>query len=461
MVEALHAAGIEVLLDVVLNHTGEGDAGGPTLSLRGLDNATYYRQAPGSDGSGLVDVNDTGCGNTLALDRPPVLRLAMDALRHWASATGIDGFRFDLATTLGRRAAGFDPAAPLLAAIEQDPELRALKLVAEPWDVGPGGYQLGAFPPAWGEWNDRYRDGVRRFWRGDRGTTGELATRIAGSGDILGPRARPPSRSVNFVTAHDGFTLADLVAYAGKHNAANGEGNRDGTDANYSWNHGVEGPTDDPAINAARARQRRNFMATLFLSQGVPMIVAGDEIGSTRGGNNNPYCQDNETNWLDWTPAADKTEFLKFVRLLVAFRQKHPVLRRRRFFQGREIRGAQVKDLYWHESTGREMADAAWNAPNVKCFGVTLVGDAIEETDAQGGPIVDDTLMILLNAQDAPVPFVLPGTLLGARWARVFDTAGGAPDEIFEGGAQYPLADRAIAVLKLVGVTRLPAELPR
>ena len=296
-VAALAAAGIETIVDVVLNHSGEGDAQGPTVSLRGLDNATYYHLLPGG-----AFVDDTGTGNTLALDRPPVLALAMEALRTWALRGGVHGFRFDLATTLGRHGEGFDPAAPLLAAIDQDPVLRRLKRIAEPWDVGPGGYQLGAFPPAWGEWNDRFRDGVRRFWRGDAEMLGELATRVAGSADLFAAKRRP-SRSINFVTAHDGFTLADLVSYAQRHNAANGEGNRDGAGDNHSWNNGAEGPSDDADILAARARDQRVLLANLLLARGTPMLAMGAELGRTQGGNNNAYAQDDATGWIDWSGA--------------------------------------------------------------------------------------------------------------------------------------------------------------
>ncbi len=321
-VSAFHDAGIEVLLDVVLNHTGEGDERGPTLSLRGLDNATYYRN--GQDGR---YVNDTGCGNTLALDRPPALRLALDALRYYAVAAGIDGFRFDLATTLGRTNGGFDPAAPLLAAIAQDPVLRMLKLVAEPWDVGEGGYRLGAFPASWGEWNDRYRDTVRRFWRGDTGMVGELATRMAGSADVFAARRRPPTCSVNFIAAHDGFTLRDLVAFQHKHNEANGENNRDGAEANYSWNHGVEGASADPAIEDRRRRDVRSLLATLFVSRGTPMLAMGDESGRSQDGNNNAYAQDNATTWLEWS--AMDNELVAFVATLTALQAGTPSLGRR------------------------------------------------------------------------------------------------------------------------------------
>ena len=353
-IAALHAAEIEVVLDVVLNHTGEGDALGPTVSLRGLDNLTYYRTV--ADDPGRY-VNDTGCGNTLALDRPPVLRLAMDALRHYAAA-GIDGFRFDLATTLGRRDDGFDPAAPLLQAIAQDPLLRERKLIAEPWDLAPGGYQLGAFPAGWGEWNDAYRDTVRRFWRGDADLVGRLATRLAGSADVFAQRSRPPSRSVNFVTAHDGFTLADLVAYAGKHNEANGEGNRDGTDANHSWNHGVEGATGDLATRAARTRDVKSLLATLLVSRGTPMLAMGDELGRSQQGNNNSYAQDNPLSWVDWDHA--DWELAAFASALIALRKRHPALRGDRDLTGAPPDASGFPDVEWRRPDGGILDAADW-----------------------------------------------------------------------------------------------------
>ncbi len=351
-VRALHAAGLEVIQDIVLNHSGEGDAPGPTLSLRGLDNASYYRLAEG-DAARYVD--DTCCGNTLALDHPYVLRLALDSLRHFAQAAGVDGFRFDLATTLGRRAGGFDPAAPLLQAIAQDPVLRGLKLIAEPWDPGPGGYRLGQFPAGWGEWNDRSRDAVRRFWRGDAGMQGELATRLSGSSDVFAARARPPSRSINFVTAHDGFTLADLVAYSAKHNEANGESNRDGSDSNDSWNHGVEGPTGDAAIVAARERDVKSLLATLMVARGTPMLSMGDELGRTQRGNNNAYSQDNALAWVDWDHADDV--LVDFVAALCALRHAHPALRADRWLAGAPVDASGIPDVEWR-LPGRQRAGA-------------------------------------------------------------------------------------------------------
>ena len=388
-VAALTEAGIEVILDVVLNHTGEGDALGPTLSLRGLDNATYYR-LPADAPWRYVD--DTGCGNTLALDRPAPLRMAMDALRLWAGQAGVHGFRFDLATTLGRRADGFDPAAPLLSAIAQDPLLRGLKLIAEPWDVGPGGYRIGAFPAAWGELNDRFRDGVRRFWRGDPGQLGELATRLAGSSDLFAPR-RVASRSVNFVAAHDGFTLADLVSYTHKVNAANGEDNRDGRDANFSWNNGTEGPTDDPAIRAARRRDQRALLATLLLARGLPMLAMGAEFGHSQGGNNNAYAQDNPISWLDW--AAADAGLLDWTTRLVRIRREYAVLRGDRFLTGAPIDASLLPDVAWTDATGEVMPQAGWQAPDGNTLVMMLAG-----ADERGGAI--ERVCVILHRAPSP-----------------------------------------------------------
>jgi len=409
-VAALHDAGLEVILDVVLNHTGEGDARGPTLSLRGLDNLTYYRTLPG-DRARYAD--DTGCGHAVALDRPPALRLALDALRYWAGAAGVDGFRFDLATTLGRRDDGFDPAAPLLQAIAQDPALRDLKIVAEPWDVGFGGYRLGAFPAPWGEWNDRFRDAVRRYWRGDAGMVGELATRFAGSADVFAARARPPSRSVNFVAAHDGFTLADLVAYGAKHNEANGEDNRDGAADSHSWNHGVEGPADDPGIAAARARDVRNLLATLLLARGTPMLAMGDELGRTQRGNNNGYAQDNATTWLDWARA--DANLAACTARLVEVRRRHPALRADRWLTGTPQDDTGIADVEWRHPDGRAMGDA-WTHPDVRtlvavvCAGATGAGEA-------------DRVAVAFNAADAPATVRWPDARAGFAWRALVDTS--------------------------------------
>ena len=420
MVRQLHAAGLEVILDVVYNHTAEGGRDGPTLSLRGIDNRSYYRLAPDDAGAYL---DFTGCGNALDVRHPRVLQLIMDSLRYWVLEMHVDGFRFDLASTLARGEPGFDRRAAFFDVIHQDPALSQVKLIAEPWDPGAGGYQGGNFPGRWREWNDRYRDTVRRFWRGDAGQVPALATRLAGSSDLYEGGGRPPSASINFVTAHDGFTLDDLVSYEKKRNAANGESNGDGSGDNLSWNCGVEGAASDPEIRALRARQKRNFLATLLLSQGVPMLCGGDELGRTQLGNNNAYCQDNETSWFDWNLAPADRELLAFVRRTIRFRRDHPALRRRRFPGGRRTRGGAAGDLSWFGPDGREMTDEAWNSASVKCLGALLAGDAIEETDARGGRMVDDTLLILLNAQDREVPFTLPRPGPGAAWTRVLETA--------------------------------------
>ncbi|MFO1309536.1 MAG: glycogen debranching protein GlgX [Burkholderiales bacterium] len=437
-VATLQAAGIEVILDVVLNHTGEGDARGPTLSLRGLDNATYYRLLP-DDPDRYVD--DAGCGNTLALDRAPVLRLAMDVLRHYAVAAGVDGFRFDLAATLGRRDDGFDPAAPLLQAIAQDPVLRELKLIAEPWDVGPGGHRLGAFPAPWGEWNDRYRDTVRRYWRGDAGLAGDLATRFAGSADVLAARSRPPSRSVNFVTAHDGFTLADLVAFAAKHNEANGEGNRDGSDANFSWNHGVEGATPDAAIVEKRGRDVRNLLATLLLSRGTPMLAMGDELGRTQRGNNNAYAQDNALTWIDWAGADD--DLVDFVAALVDLRRRHPALRADRWLSGAPTDGSGIADVEWRHPDGRPMSGGDWASADVRCLVAILYASASGDAGA-------DRVAVALNAGDDSVTVRWPDARDGRVWRLRIDTSrpskrpDGASAIVDESGT---LAPRSVVVL--------------
>jgi len=408
-VSALGAAGIEVVLDVVLNHSGEGDDLGPTLSLRGLDNATYYRALPGSP---WRYANDTGCGNTLALDRPAPLRLMMDALRLWAQEAGLHGFRFDLATTLGRRDDGFDPAAPLLSAIAQDPLLRNLKLIAEPWDIGSGGYQVGAFPSGWGEWNDRFRDSVRRFWRGDPGQLGELATRLAGSSDLFGKRG-VASRSINFVAAHDGFTLADLVSYTHKVNAANGEANRDGTNANFSWNNGVEGSSDDPAILTARRRDQRALLATLILARGTPMLAMGSEFGHSQGGNNNAYAQDNPTAWLDWASA--DAGLLAWARQLLQIRWDHPLLRGNRFLTGAPFDVSLLPDVEWRDASAEVMTPEAWQAPGGNTLVMILAGPA--GTDAG-----TDRVAVILHRGPTDIPLILPPPRGGHDWYLIADS---------------------------------------
>ncbi|MGH8573364.1 MAG: glycogen debranching protein, partial [Gammaproteobacteria bacterium] len=395
---------IEVILDVVYNHTAEGNHTGPTLSFRGIDNPTYYIL----EDRGARYANYTGCGNTLNANHPVVRRMIVDSLRYWVVEMHVDGFRFDLAPALARELHAVDRLSAFFDIIHQDPVLSRVKLIAEPWDLGEGGYQVGNFPVLWAEWNGLYRDVVRGFWKGNPGLVGDIAYRLMGSSDLYERSGRRPYASINFITAHDGFTLADLVSYKRKHNEANGEGNRDGHDHNLSWNCGVEGPTDDPAILALRARQQRNFLATLILSQGVPMLQAGDEIGRTQQGNNNAYCQDNGISWVDWNLDAPKIQLLEFTRVLIRLFHRHPVLRRRKFFQGRRIYGSEVKDLTWFRPDGKEMSEEDWQSGFAKTLGIRLAGDAIEEVDSRGHRIVDDTLLILLNGHHEPLPVVLP-----------------------------------------------------
>ncbi len=449
MVKTLHSAGIEVILDVVYNHTAEGNHLGPTLSFRGIDNATYYRLVPDQP---RYYMDYTGCGNSLNVRHPRTLQLIMDSLRYWVLEMHVDGFRFDLASTLARELHDVDRLSAFFDIIHQDPVLSQVKLIAEPWDLGEGGYQVGNFPVGWAEWNGKYRDAIRRFVRGDGGQVAELAYRLSGSSDLYEGGGRRPHASINFVTAHDGFTLHDLVSYNHKHNEANGEDNRDGTDDNLSWNCGIEGPTTDPAINALRERQKRNFLAILLLSQGVPMICGGDEIGRTQRGNNNAYCQDNELSWFDWRLDRAARELLVFTQGLIAFRKRHPVLRRRRFFQGRRIRGSEVKDLAWFRPDGKEMTDEDWGSGYARSLGLRLAGDAMEETDERGQPIRDETLLILLNMHHEPLPFTLPAHKRGVRWVPVLDTARWGERKLlkmFKGGEPYDLEARSVAVLRL------------
>ncbi|HEX8141602.1 MAG TPA: glycogen debranching protein GlgX [Pyrinomonadaceae bacterium] len=419
MVKTLHREGFEVILDVVYNHTGEGNHFGPTLCFRGIDNAAYYRLVPG-DPRYYMDF--TGCGNTLNMIHPRTLQLIMDSLRYWVLEMHVDGFRFDLASALARELFEVNRLGAFFDIIHQDPVLSQVKLIAEPWDLGEGGYQVGNFPVLWAEWNGIYRDVVRRFWRGDRGLIDNLAYRLTGSSDLYEAGGRRPYASINFVTSHDGFTLADLTSYNEKHNEANREDNRDGENHNLSWNCSVEGPTNDPEVLALRARQRRNFLATLLLSQGVPMLQAGDEIARTQHGNNNAYCQDNEISWLDWNLDESKTELLEFTRMLIRLFHQHPVLRRRKFFQGRKIRGSEIKDLSWFRPDGQEMKEEDWANEDARSLGVRLAGDAIDEVDERGNRIVDDTLLILLNAYYEAVPFTLPTHRPELRWKLLFDT---------------------------------------
>ncbi|MGW1173041.1 glycogen debranching protein GlgX [Kitasatospora sp. NPDC002543] len=448
MVRALHAAGIEVILDVVFNHTAEGGALGPALSLRGIDNAAYYRLPPNRP-RGYADY--TGCGNTLDTRRPQVVRLVTDALRYWVTEMGVDGFRFDLAAALVRNSDAVDMEHPFLTAVAQDPVLGRVKLIAEPWDVGPGGYQVGGFPPLWAEWNDRYRDTVRDFWRGARPDVRELGYRLSGSSDLYQRAGRRPYASVNYVTAHDGFTLRDLVSYDRKHNEANGEDNRDGTDDNRSWNHGAEGETTDPAVNSLRLRQLRNLTATLLLSAGVPMLTAGDELGRTQGGNNNAYCQDNEVGWLDWSLLEQPgwRELCALTARLVRLRRAHPVLHRRAFFSGRATTPGGRPDLAWFTPRGEEMTEADWFAPTA-CLGMLLSGTALPEPDGDGRPIGDDSFLLLLNGGPEPVVFTLPGgpgAATAARYETVVDTAAPGPTEPCPAGAVV-LGGRSLRLLR-------------
>ena len=447
MVRALHAAGIEVILDVVYNHTAEGNQLGPTLSLRGIDNAAYYRLW--NDPRYYEDF--TGCGNTLNMLHPRVLQLIMDSLRYWVLEMHVDGFRFDLASALARELFEVDRLSAFFDVIHQDPVISQVKLIAEPWDLGEGGYQVGNFPVLWTEWNGRYRDSVRRFWRGDGGEVSEFATRVVGSSDLYEHSGRRPYASINFVTSHDGFSLQDLVSYNEKHNEANGDDNADGESHNLGWNCGVEGPTDEPAVLALREQQKRNFMATLLLSQGVAMIRAGDELGHTQGGNNNAYCQDNEISWLDWNLDEGQRDFLEFCRYVVGLWREHPVFRRRQFFQGRRIRGAEVKDVTWFEPSGREMTDDAWNADFVRSLMIRFSGDSIDEVDERGERIVDDTLLLLLNAADGGSTFTLPPPPVGLAWQRILDTSAAEWRRVARPrGTHYRLAARALAVFQAV-----------
>ncbi len=444
MVRAMHAVGLEVILDVVYNHTAEGNQMGPTLSMRGVDNAAYYRLS--EDARYYMDF--TGTGNTLNMTNPHVLQLVMDSLRYWVIDMHVDGFRFDLASTLARELFEVNRLGAFFDIIHQDPILSQVKLIAEPWDVGPGGYQVGNFPVLWTEWNGKYRDCVRRFWKGDGGTASELATRLSGSSDLYQDDGRKPYASINFITCHDGFSLQDIVSYNDKHNDANGEENRDGASDNGSWNCGAEGPTEDKAIIELRERQKRNLVTTLMLSVGVPMLLGGDELSRSQDGNNNTYCQDNELNWLDWDLDDRAKQFLEFTRKVIWLRRNQPVFQRRKFFLGRAIRGSDVKDISFFNPSGQEMSDDDWNAGFVRCLGVRLAGDMINDENERGEPVVGETLLLLLNGHWEPIPFTLPETKPEHIWHRILDTAGQAkePDRL-EGGADYPLKDRSVVVL--------------
>jgi isoamylase len=447
MVKALHKAGIEVILDVVYNHTAEGNQNGPTLSFRGLDNPAYYRLKEGALRT-YVDV--AGTGNTLNVEHPQTLRLVMDSLRYWVQEMHVDGFRFDLASALGRQGGSFTRSAAFFQAVHQDPVLARVKLIAEPWDLGPGGYQSGNFPGDFSEWNDRYRDAFRRYWKGDDNLAAEIGYRLTGSSDLFQLSGRGPRASINFITAHDGFTLRDLVTYESKRNLDNGEGNRDGSEANNAWNCGVEGETDDASVNALRDRMVRNFLATLFLSQGVPMLVAGDEFGRTQRGNNNAYCQDNEVSWVDWNLDEERQRLLNFTRSLIHGRLSQPVLMRKGFFQGHALFDSKLKDVAWFRSDGTEMAKEDWQKPVLRSLGFLLGGDAISELDEQGRKVMGDTLLILLNAGDTPVAFTLPAVEWGRDWEWWLDTSDGhaAGRRDYPAGETVSVPDRALVVLR-------------
>ncbi|WHU49072.1 glycogen debranching protein GlgX [Gordonia sp. L191] len=448
MVRAFHKAGIEVILDVVYNHTAEGNHLGPTVAFRGIDNAAYYRLV---DDNPEMYMDYTGTGNSLNGRHPHTLQLIMDSLRYWVLEMHVDGFRFDLASTLARELHDVDRLSAFFDLVQQDPVVSQVKLIAEPWDVGEGGYQVGNFPPLWTEWNGKYRDTVRDYWRGEPSTLGEFASRLTGSSDLYEATGRRPLASINFVIAHDGFTLRDLVSYNEKHNMANGEDNRDGESHNRSWNCGVEGPTDDPEVNALRARQQRNILATLFLSQGTPMLAHGDEIGRTQSGNNNVYCQDSELSWMDWSLAEKNSDLLEFTRKAIALRTKHPVFRRRRFFAGKPIRwGRQYLDIAWLTPSGEEMTTADWDSGFGKSLAVFLNGNGIGEKDERGEKIVDDSFIICFNAHYEPIEFTLPA-ILESGWTGVLDTAQPTGDSDIEdacGGTTFAVQARSLLVLR-------------
>ncbi len=448
MVKALHKAGIEVILDVVYNHTAEGNQFGPTLSFRGIDNTSYYRLMPDNP---RYYMDYTGCGNTLDMQKSCVLQLMMDSLRYWVLDMHVDGFRFDLASALARELHEVNQLGTFFDTIRQDPVLSTIKLIAEPWDLGEGGYQVGNFPMGWAEWNDKYRDSIRAYWKGDGGQLGELAQRLTGSSDLYERSGRKPHASINFISAHDGFTLHDLVTYDTKHNEANQEDNRDGNDNNHSWNCGVEGETDDPAINALRANQKRNLLATLLFSLGVPMLVAGDEMGRTQQGNNNAYCQDNAISWLSWELKSQDQELLEFTQRIISLRKKHPLLRRRYFFQGRTIRGGDVKDIVWLNPDGSEMSDEDWNQPFSRCLGLHLLGDSLIETDERGRRLIDNNLLLLINAHHEDIAFTLPEFDEHSYWEALLDTFDntGTPElSRYKVGQSYPVRGRTLVLLQ-------------
>lgn len=448
MVRSLHEAGIEVILDVVYNHTAEGSHLGPTINFRGIDNAAYYRLL---DSDLRLYKDFTGTGNSLNARHPHVLQLIMDSLRYWVTEMHVDGFRFDLAATLAREFYDVDRLSAFFDLVQQDPIVSQVKLIAEPWDVGEGGYQVGNFPGLWTEWNGKYRDTVRDYWRGEPATLGEFASRLTGSSDLYAASSRRPSASINFVTAHDGFTLNDLVSYNEKHNAANGEDNRDGESHNRSWNCGVEGPTDDPEIVELRSRQMRNFWTTLMLSQGTPMIAHGDEFGRTQQGNNNAYCQDSEVSWVDWSLAEKNADLLKFARKVTKLRKRHPVFRRRRFFDGEPIRsGDEVRDIAWLTPGGREMTHDDWNQAFDKCVAVFLNGEAITAPDARGERVVDDSFLLCFNAHQRDVEFVTPHDDYAQEWTVELDTnhSAGAAEMVVRAKDKLTVPARSVLILR-------------
>ena len=445
MVKALHAAGLEVILDVVYNHTGEGNHLGPMLCLKGIDNCAYYRTVE-EDPRYYLDY--TGTGNSLNMRHPHSLMLVMDSLRYWVQEMHVDGFRFDLASTLARELYDVDRLSAFFDIIHQDPTLRAVKLIAEPWDIGQGGYQVGNFPVRWCEWNGRYRDTVRDYWRGEGGTLGEFARRFTGSSDLYEDDGRRPYASVTFVTAHDGFTLRDLVSYHEKHNEANGEGNTDGESHNRSWNGGVEGETDDQSVKALRRRQQRNFLTTLLFSQGIPMLLGGDEIGRTQRGNNNAYCQDNEISWFDWDDV--DRDLLAFTQSLIRMKVEHPVFRRRRWFKGRPLRGAGVTDIAWFRPDGAEMTEQDWQQDHARCFAVFLNGEGLLDVDGDGNPVRDDSFLLIFNAHHEAVRFTTPSRTFGTSWRPVLDTSCDTPDATseLEADEAVEVAGRTLVVLR-------------
>ncbi|MFN2526480.1 MAG: glycogen debranching protein GlgX [Actinomycetota bacterium] len=448
MVKALHEAGIEVIIDVVYNHTCEGNHLGPTLACRGIDNLTYYRLV---DDSPRYYIDFSGTGNALNVRHPQVLKLIMDSLRYWATEMHVDGFRFDLASALARELYEVDRLAAFFDIIHQDPVLSGLKLIAEPWDVGEGGYQVGNFPPLWSEWNGKYRDTIRDYWRGQEAGVAELAFRITGSADLYASNGRRPYASINFVTAHDGFTLHDLVSFNEKHNEANGDDNEDGENHNRSWNLGVEGETDDPKIREIRERQKRNFLITLALSQGVPMLLGGDEIGRTQQGNNNAYCQDNEISWYDWTLRDDNLALLGFTRRVMELRARHPVFARRNWFQGRELHGSGVTDIAWFNPGGDEMSDQQWQDGFVKSLGVFLNGEEIPTPTPRGPRAEDASFLLLFNAHHEAIDFTIPTGPWGMEWGNVIDTADPRREEgtvVYKAGEEVEVTGLSMMVLR-------------